>query len=69
MTDRVTADAGRVLAGVLDEIALIPVERQQPQLVAAALALAAIIDAPGLQTIAPVAHAGLMAALDELHGD
>ncbi len=72
MADRrnpVGVPAGRVLAGVLDEIGAIPASRQEPGLVADALAQARIIDDPESVTVAPAAFAQLMAVLDELHGD
>jgi hypothetical protein len=62
-----TAETGRVVAGVLQEIAAIPFDRQQPQLVAEALACARVVDDPESFSAAPAAFARLMAKLDALH--
>jgi len=58
---------GRVVAGVLDEIGQIPVDRQDPALGAAALANAAIVDDPENFAAAPRAFGRMTKLLDALH--
>lgn len=57
---------GRVMCGVLAEIAAIPVTEQCPRLVAEALASARAVDDPENVAAAPAAFARLMARLDAL---
>jgi hypothetical protein len=61
-----TTETGRVVAGVLQEIAAIPVDAQDPALVAQALASARILDDPESFIGAPAAFARLSARLDAL---
>jgi hypothetical protein len=63
----ILTNVGRVLAGVLEEVGRIPVERQRPELVAEALRCAALIDDPESFAAAPQAFSRLAAALDALH--
>lgn len=58
---------GRVVAGLLDEIGQIAVERQDAHLVAAALSCAAVVDDPESGLAAPRAFGCMMKLLDELH--
>lgn len=58
---------GGVVAGVFAEIGMIPVDAQDPVLVAEALAFARVIDDPESAMAAPAACARLMSRLDHLH--
>ena len=66
-TDTFT-NVGRVLSGTLAEIGMIPVERQQPELVALALRCAALIDDAESVAIAPLAFLQMACVLEALHG-
>lgn len=61
-----TTEAGRVVAGVLQEIGGIPVDTQDPAMVAKALAPARILDDPESFVGAPAAFARLSDRLDAL---
>lgn len=59
--------AGRVVAGVISEIGMIPSDTQDPVLVAQALASARVMDDPESRCGAPAVFARLMVLLDALH--
>lgn len=59
--------AGCVLAGVLKEIGMIPVDAQDPALVAQALAFAYLVDDPESVAVAPQAAGRMRDVLAELH--
>jgi hypothetical protein len=62
-----TSDAGCVVAGVIDEIGRIPVDRQNPVLVAEALASARVVADPESAAVASAAFARLVSRLEALH--
>lgn len=62
-----STDVGHVVAGVITEIGMIPVDAQDPALVAEALACARIMDDPESAIAAPAALARLTTKLDVLH--
>jgi len=67
--DALTTDAGvgRVVSSVLAEVAMIPVDSQQPSVVAEALASARVMDDPDSVMAAPAALARLSVRLEALH--
>lgn len=60
-------DSGHVVKSVIDEVAQISVDLQDPRLVARALASARVMDDPDCARAWPAAFARLMVLLDELH--
>lgn len=60
-------ETGRVVAGVLDEVAQIPLDRQHPALIARALACAAILDDWDNAVVWPQTLARMSALLDAIH--
>jgi hypothetical protein len=64
--DALTNSAGSVVVGVLAEVAMLPVDAQNPVLVAQALASARVVADPESAAFAPAAFARMMARLDQL---
>ncbi len=61
------ATTGNVVGAVLAEVAMIPADRQDPRLVAAALSLAQLVGDPESALVAPEAFSRLSVILDRLH--
>jgi hypothetical protein len=62
-----TIEPGHVVAGVLSEVAAIPVDQQDPRLVARALASARIMDDPDCALAWPAAFGRMTVLLDAIH--
>jgi hypothetical protein len=60
-------EPGHVVAGVLSEVATIPLDQQHPALIARALACARVMDDPDCALGWPAAFGRLTALLDALH--